>query len=52
MKNRTRPDYDYNKPISVCSVCYTLGKWHCYDCNQDFCEEHYYKHKASNGCKN
>ncbi len=50
--NRTRHDYDYNKPVAVCSTCSTLAGWHCYDCNRDFCMEHYNGHKANNTCNN
>ncbi|MEM2856830.1 MAG: hypothetical protein QW416_07005 [Candidatus Nitrosocaldaceae archaeon] len=52
MRVRNRPDFDYNKPISVCSTCYTLGQWHCYDCGKNFCAEHYKTHKDNNQCIN
>src|SRR5437773_2152644 len=38
---KPRKDYDYNKPIGKCVVCYTLSNWHCYDCSNDFCGIHY-----------
>jgi hypothetical protein len=31
-------------------VCYTLSGWHCYDCNNDFCETHFQNHKQNNLC--
>lgn len=48
--NRARHDYDYNKPVAVCTTCSTLASWHCYECGKDFCIEHYNKHKADNSC--
>ncbi|MFQ5920461.1 MAG: hypothetical protein ACE5JV_00400 [Nitrososphaerales archaeon] len=48
--NRTRHDYDYNKPVAVCITCSTLASWHCYDCGKDFCPEHFNAHKANNMC--
>ncbi|HEX6562426.1 MAG TPA: hypothetical protein VF016_10425 [Nitrososphaera sp.] len=47
----SRKDYDYNKPIGKCVVCYTLSGWHCYECGNDFCQTHYYEHKDRNQCK-
>ncbi len=29
-------EFDYNKPISKCNVCYTLCGWHCYECSKIF----------------
>jgi hypothetical protein len=49
---KPRKDYDYNKPIGKCVVCYTLSDWHCYDCNNDFCEVHFQDHKQKNLCVN
>ncbi|MEM2919369.1 MAG: hypothetical protein QXW14_03905 [Candidatus Nitrosocaldus sp.] len=46
MKNKPRY-LDYNKPVAVCSTCFTIGKWHCYECNMDFCVEHFHVHKCS-----
>ena len=47
---KPRKDYDYNKPIGKCIVCYTLSSWHCYDCSNDFCGIHYEDHKQKNLC--
>lgn len=47
----SRKDYDYNKPIGKCMVCYTLSGWHCYECGNDFCQAHYHEHKDRNQCK-
>lgn len=45
---RSKPRYlDYNKPVAVCSTCFTIGKWHCYECGRDFCVEHFHVHKCS-----
>ncbi|MEO9364477.1 MULTISPECIES: hypothetical protein [Candidatus Nitrosocaldus] len=44
---KSKPRYlDYNKPVAVCSTCFTIGKWHCYECNRDFCIEHFHVHKC------
>ncbi|MCS6767500.1 MAG: hypothetical protein RMJ59_01180 [Candidatus Nitrosocaldus sp.] len=44
---RSKPRYlDYNKPVAVCSTCFTIGKWHCYECGRDFCVEHFHAHKC------
>ncbi len=48
---KPRKDYDYNKPIRKCVVCYTLSGWHCYDCDNDFCQMHFQDHKQKNLCK-
>jgi hypothetical protein len=48
---KPRKDYDYNKPIGRCVVCYTLSDRHCYDCNNDFCEGHFQDHKQKDICK-
>jgi hypothetical protein len=48
---KSRKDYDYNKPIGRCKVCYTLSGWHCYDCGNDFCQSHYHDHKEKNLCR-
>gem|GEM_PF-1130417 len=45
MKSRSRY-IDYNRPVAVCCVCYTLGKWHCYNCGKDFCALHFNSHKC------
>jgi hypothetical protein len=52
-KQTTKPrkDFDYNKPIGKCMICYTLSGWHCYDCNNDFCQTHFQDHKEKNLCK-
>ncbi len=45
---KSKPRYlDYNKPVAVCSTCFTIGKWHCYRCNRDFCVEHFHVHKCN-----
>lgn len=47
---KPRKDFDYNKPIGKCVVCYTLSGWHCCDCNGDFCQIHFQDHKEKNLC--
>ena len=49
-KPKSSKKFDYNKPISRCSVCYTLSGWHCYDCENDYCESHFHIHKETNQC--
>lgn len=48
---KQRKDFDYNKPINKCVICYTLSGWHCYDCDNDFCQLHFHDHKEKNLCK-
>ena len=48
---KPRKNYDYNKPIRKCVVCYTLSGWHCDDCDNDFCQMHFQDHKQKNLCK-
>jgi len=43
-------NFDYNKPIGKCMICYTLSGWHCYDCGHDYCQSHFHIHKESNQC--
>ena len=43
-------EFDYNKPISKCNVCYILCGWHCYDCSMDFCQDHFMQHKEKGSC--
>lgn len=47
---KPRKDYDHNTPVKKCLVCYTLSGWHCYECNNDFCQAHFYDHKDKNYC--
>ena len=47
---KPRKDYDYNKPVRKCVVCYTLSGWHCYECNNDFCISHFEDHKQRKLC--
>lgn len=49
--SKPRKDYDYNKPIGKCVVCYTLSGWHCYDCDNDFCQMHFADHKEKDLCR-
>lgn len=50
-QKNSRKDYDYNKPIGKCSVCYTLSGWRCEDCSNDFCQTHFYEHREKNQCR-
>jgi hypothetical protein len=47
---KQRKDYDYNKPIGKCMICYTISGWHCYECDNDFCQMHFQDHKQKNLC--
>ena len=51
LQKKPRKDYDYNKPIGKCVVCYTLSGWHCDDCGNDYCQSHFYDHKEKNQCQ-
>ncbi|MGI0089954.1 MAG: hypothetical protein ACREAF_06395 [Nitrosopumilaceae archaeon] len=42
--------YDHNNPVSICSVCFTLGGWHCFECSKDFCNDHFASHKELQLC--
>ena len=48
---KQRKNYDYNKPIGKCVICYTLSGWHCYDCDNDFCQTHFEDHKEKQLCR-
>lgn len=48
--NKSRSNFDYNKPISKCIVCHILSGWHCYDCDNDFCQDHFNHHKQNDTC--
>ncbi|MEM2140810.1 MAG: hypothetical protein QXJ74_07205 [Nitrososphaera sp.] len=50
-QKKPRKDYDYNKPVGKCVVCYTLSGWHCDDCGNDYCQSHFYDHKEKNQCR-
>jgi hypothetical protein len=43
-------NFDYNKPVGKCMICYTLSGWHCYDCGNDYCQSHFHTHKEKNQC--
>ena len=43
-------NFDFNKPVNTCIICYTLSGWHCYECGNDFCEAHFHTHKEKNLC--
>jgi len=49
-KSKGKKNYDYNMPFRKCTVCYTLSAWHCYDCDNDFCEIHFQDHKGRSLC--
>jgi hypothetical protein len=50
-KNRNRGNsYDHNNPVRICSVCSTIGGWHCYECSKDFCNTHFANHKEQQLC--
>ena len=50
-KNRNRgKSYDHNNPVRICTVCSTLGDWHCYECSKDFCSSHFTNHKEMQLC--
>jgi hypothetical protein len=49
-QQRQRRNYDYNQPVARCKICYTISGWHCYDCDNDFCESHFERHKETDFC--
>ena len=49
--DKQNKEFDYNKPISKCNICYTLCGWHCYECETDFCQDHFVQHKERGLCK-
>ena len=49
--DKQNKEFDYNKPISKCNICYTLCGWHCYECETDFCQDHFVQHKEKGLCK-
>ena len=45
-----KKNFDYNKPLDKCIICYTISGWHCGDCNNHFCSVHFTNHKQLDKC--
>lgn len=45
-----KKNFDYNKPLDKCIICYTISGWHCGDCDNHFCYAHFTNHKQLDQC--
>jgi hypothetical protein len=45
-----KKNFDYNRPLNKCVVCYTISGWYCYECGNHFCVTHFDNHKQLDNC--